>query len=97
LDFIEGELLVKLQFQDFLAANDSEGQSQCEDQAGFGVKSLSNVIGEGRPAEHAFETAHQVVMADQAQIAAFAESYTDLVTNHAEKRRGGGGRETRFA
>src|SRR5438876_3800900 len=37
-------------------------------------------------AQHSLETAHQVMMADQAKLAAFPKSDSDFVTNHAEAR-----------
>src|SRR5439155_19305159 len=42
--------------------------------------------GQARPAQHPLEAAHQVMMADQAKLAAFPKSDSDFVTNHAEAR-----------
>ena len=66
-----------------LAADDAQGQRQGEDHARLGIEALGGVEGQVGAAEHALEAAHQVVVADQAEVAAFAETDSDLVTSHA--------------
>ena len=57
-----------------LAAHDAQRQRQGENHARLGIEALG-ASGRGvGAAEHALEAAHQIVMADQTEVAALAES-----------------------
>src|SRR5262249_40877982 len=83
VDFRNRKLLIQFQFGDFLTPHDAQGQGQGEYQPGFGVEAFGGMKRQGRPPEHALETAHQVMMADQTEGAAFAEPDSDLIADHA--------------
>src|SRR5439155_24043762 len=54
-----------------------------KDQARARIEAFGGMEGQGGAAKHALEAVHQVVVTDQAQVAAFAESDTNLVADHA--------------
>ena len=57
---------------------DSEPQGQGEGDLGPGVESLCCGHGDLRAAEHSLEASHEVVVTDQAKLAAFGESQAHL-------------------
>ena len=81
LEFVQRQDFVQFQFDDFFAADDAERQRQGEDQARFGMEALGVAERQGGAAQHALEGAHQVVMAEQTQVAALAEADANLVAN----------------
>src|SRR5262249_18068231 len=67
---------------DFFVADDTQPQRQGKNETWLGIEAFRGVKGQLRAAQHALETAHQVVMTDQTQIAAFTESYSNCVACH---------------
>ena len=79
LQFFERQDLTQFEFDDLLAADDAERQRQREHEARFGVEALRVAERQGGAAQHALEGAHQVVVAQEAQLAALLEADADLV------------------
>ena len=84
-DLFQRQALIQLQLQNLLAADHPQRQGQRKHQTWFGMESLSDVIRKGCAAQYAFEAAHQIMMAHQAEVAGLAESDSDFVANHACK------------
>src|SRR5438128_178404 len=80
---IDGD--VELQLDDFFTTHDSQAKGEGEYQSGLRIESLCAMDRQTRATQHALEAPHQVMMADQAQVVALAESDSQLVTGHARE------------
>jgi hypothetical protein len=63
-DFGRLDRLAQFEFEDLASALDAQAQCQSENDLGAGVETLARRHGKRGTAEHPFEAAHQVVMAD---------------------------------
>ncbi len=71
-------------------SDDSERERKGKYQARLGVESFSGTKGESRATQHALESAHEVVVADETKIAVFAKSDSRFVEIHRCVPRTGG-------
>src|SRR5260370_40779356 len=83
MDFNGVNGFIQLQLGDLVTADHVEWQRERENQPWIGMKTGRAAYRQGGAAEHALKAAHQIVMADQAKVAAFLESEADFVKRHA--------------
>ncbi len=91
-DFFRFQGLGQLQLADLLAADDAERQRQGEDEARLGVEALGLAHRQFGAAQQALEGAHEIVVAEEAEVGALAEAEADLAegTGRLGRRPGGG-------
>ena len=89
VNFFRGEFLFQFQFGDLVAADNSERQGESKDQARFGMEARAVSNRQGRAAEQALEAAHQIVVANQAQVAVLAKTNAEFCKRHAGASRPG--------